>query len=88
MEKRTSAFRPTPKVITAKKSSMLTAEGGGKTITRSSSCLKKLHVDFRLQNKETTYSYLEDEDSENEFPDYDHHFMPEEDRCSRSGPNV
>ena len=87
VEKRTSAFRPTPMVITAKKGSMLTAEGGGKTITRNSSYFKKLHADFRLLNKETTYSYFEDEDSEDEDPDYDHHFMPEEDRCSRSGSN-
>jgi len=80
--KRTSGFRPTPTVITAKKGSMLTAEGGGKTITRNSSYVKKLHAYFRLQNKETTHSYCGDED-----PDYDHHFMPEEDRCSRSGSN-
>ena len=79
-----SAFRPTSMVITAKKCSMLTAEGGGKTITRNSSYFKKLHSDFGLQNKETTQSYLEDNDSEDEDPDNDHHFMPEEERCSRS----
>ena len=87
MEKRTSAFRPTPMVITTKKGSMLTAEGGGKTITCNSSYFKKLHADLRLQNKETTYSYLEDEDSEDQDADYDDHFMPEEDRCSRSESN-
>ena len=66
VEKRTSAFRPTPMVITAKKGSLLTAEGSGKTITRNSSYFKKLHADFRLLNKETTYSYSysEVEDSE------------------------
>ena len=72
VEKRMSGFRPTPMVITTKKGSMLTAEGGGKTITRNSSYFKKLPPDFRLQNKETSYSYLEDEDSEEEDPDYDH----------------
>ena len=51
MEKRTSDFGPTPMVITAKKVSMLTAEGGGKTTTRNSSYLKKLHADFMLLNK-------------------------------------
>ena len=66
---------------------MLTAEAGGKIITRNSSYFKKLHADFRLLNKENTYSYFEDEDSEDEDPDYDHDLMQEKDRCSRSGSN-
>ena len=65
----------------------LTAEGCGKTITRNRCYFKIIHVDLRLQDKETTYSYLEDEDSGDKYPDYDHHFMPEEDRCSRSRSN-
>ena len=88
MKKNTSAFSPTPKAITSKKGSPLTAEGGGKTTTRNSSYFNKLHADFRLQNKETTYSYMEDENSADQDPDYDHHFMPEENRCSRSGSKV
>ena len=85
MEKITSAFHPTPTGITAKKGSMLTAEGGVRTTTRKRNHFKKLHAGFRLLNKETTYSYFQDEDSEDEDPDYDLHIMPEENRCSRSG---
>ena len=57
-------------VITAKKGSILTAEGSGKTITCNSSYFKKFRADFRLLNIVTTYSYFEDEDSKDEDPDY------------------
>ena len=72
-------------IIIAEKGSMLTAEDGGKTNMRRSSNFKKIYAEFRLKNKETTYSYLEDEDFEDDDPDYDRHFMTKEDRCSRSG---